>query len=224
MLLDIAFQWTNTFVESLNEEFKTPWKIVFNENWRIDRLPQRFMGGVTWVGCVPASSLGGGWCVRRCPPWSSGTWGGAAWGQQGGGCSDAEISENKLVEQAELAVIVKRKRLHSKQNNQALCTLKHIQLKIYTEWLIEDFNILWRGNIKYRHSQKTNSTNDAYMHTWNRIIKWYYFLQNIMITKNPNNIIRNQKYTLYSELHQPLMFEMHSKFTLYIYKMYIFIK
>lgn len=102
-------------------------------------------GWVTWVGCVPASSLGGGWCVRRCLPWSSGTWGGAAWGQQGGGCSDAEISENKLVEQAELAVIVKRKRLHSKQNNQALCTLKHIQLKIYTEWLIEDFNILWRG-------------------------------------------------------------------------------
>lgn len=145
MLLDIAFQWTNTFVESLNKEFKTPWKIVFNENWRIDRLPQRFMGGVTWVGCVPASSPGGGWCVRRCPPWSSGTWGGAAWGQQGGGCSDAEISENKLVEQAELAVIVKRKRLHSKQNNQALCTLKHIQLKIYTEWLIEDFNILRRG-------------------------------------------------------------------------------
>lgn len=132
-------------MESLNKEFKTPWKIVFNENWRIDRLPQRFMGGVTWVGCVPASSPGGGWCVRRCPPWSSGTWGGAAWGQQGGGCSDAEISENKLVEQAELAVIVKRKRLHSKQNNQALCTLKHIQLKIYTEWLIEDFNILWRG-------------------------------------------------------------------------------
>lgn len=34
----------------------------------------------------------------------------------------------------------------------------------------------------------------------------------------------NQKYTLYSELDQPLMFEMHSKFTLYIYKMYIFIK
>lgn len=132
-------------MESLNKEFKTPWKIVFNENWRIDRLPQRFMGGVTWVGCVPASSPGGGWCVRRCPPWSSGTWGGAAWGQQGGGCSDAEISENKLVEQAELAVIVKRKRLHSKQNNQALCTLKHIQLKIYTVWLIEDFNILWRG-------------------------------------------------------------------------------
>lgn len=141
----ITFQWTNTFVESLNEEFKTPWKIVFNENWIIDRFPQRFMGGVTWVGCVPASSPGGGWCVRRCPPWSSGTWGGAAWGQQGGGCSDAEISENKLVEQAELAVIVKRKRLHSKQNNQALCTLKHIQLKIYTVWLIEDFNILWRG-------------------------------------------------------------------------------
>lgn len=100
-------------MESLNKEFKTPWKIVFNENWRIDRLPQRFMGGVTWVGCVPASSPGGEWCVRRCPPWSSGTWGGAAWGQQGGGCSDAEISENKLVEQAELAVIVKRKRLHS---------------------------------------------------------------------------------------------------------------